>query len=112
MSWKASGMKSWLLQRLTAVYMAAFLLYFIVALLLFPSHSYDEWQGWMRSAPMALATTLFFLALLGHAWVGMRDVFLDYIKPFALRLVLLNLLALGLIVMALWVVRILLTGGA
>lgn len=105
-------MKSWLLQRLTAVYMAAFLVYFIVALLISPSHSYAEWQGWLRATPMALATTLFFLALLGHAWVGIRDVLLDYIKPFALRLVLLNLLALGMIVMALWVARILLTGGA
>lgn len=92
--------------------MAAFLVYFIVALLIAPSHSYAEWHDWMRSTPMALATTLFFLALLSHAWVGIRDVFLDYIKPFPLRLVLLNILALGLMVMALWVVRVLLTGGA
>lgn len=105
-------MKAWLLQRLSAVYMAVFLVYFIAALLFAPPHSYAEWQGWMRSTPMALATTFFFLALLGHAWVGMRDVFIDYIKPFALRLILQNLLSLGLIVMALWVVRVLLTGGA
>lgn len=105
-------MKAWLLQRLSAVYMAVFLVYFIAVLLFFSPHSYDEWQGWMRSTPMALATTLFFVALLAHAWVGMRDVFLDYLKPFPLRLVLLNLLALGLIIMALWVVRVLLTGGA
>ncbi len=105
-------MKSWLLQRFTAVYMALFFVYFIAALLIAPSESYEEWQVWMRSTPMALATTLFFFALLGHAWVGLRDVFLDYIKPFVLRLVLLNLLAIGMIVMALWVVRILLTGGA
>jgi succinate dehydrogenase / fumarate reductase membrane anchor subunit len=112
MSWKASGMKAWLLQRLSAVYMAVFLVYFISMLLIAPPHSYEEWQGWMRSTTMALATTVFFMALLAHAWVGMRDVFLDYIKPFPLRLVLLNLLSLGLIVMALWVVRVLLTGGA
>lgn len=105
-------MKAWLLQRLSAVYMAAFLVYFIAALLFAQPHTYEEWHGWLRSTPMALATTLFFVALLIHAWVGMRDVLLDYIKPFPLRLLLLNLLALGLIVMVLWVVRVLLTGGA
>lgn len=112
MSWKASGMKAWLLQRLSAVYMAVFLLYFVAVLLVAPPHSFAEWQGWMHSTAMALATTLFFLALLGHAWVGMRDVFIDYIKPFPLRLIVQNLLALGLIAMALWVIRVLLTGGA
>lgn len=106
-------MKAWLLQRLSAVYMAAFLVYFIAALLLSPPGSYEEWRGWMAGCePMAVAATLFFMALLAHAWVGMRDVFLDYIKSFPLRLVLLNLLSLGLIVMALWVIRILLTGVA
>lgn len=105
-------MKAWLLQRMSAVYMAAFLVYFIAVLLLSPPHGYDEWHGWMRSTPMALATTIFFMALLAHAWVGMRDVFLDYIKPFPLRLALLNLLSLGVIVMVLWVVRVLLLEAA
>lgn len=105
-------MKAWLLQRLSALYMAVFTVTFIAVLLLSPPLTFEQWQAWMRSTPMALATTLFFLALLVHAWVGMRDVFIDYIKPFTLRLALLNFLALGLIVMALWVVRVLLTGGA
>ena len=105
-------MKSWLLQRFTAVYMALFFVYFIAALLIAPPNSYDAWHAWIRSTPMALAMALFFFALLGHAWVGLRDVLLDYVKPFALRLVLLNLLAIGMVVMGLWVVRILLTGGA
>lgn len=112
MSWKASGMKAWLLQRISAVYMAVYVINFILVLLLSPPLTFDQWQAWMGSTPMALATALFFFALLGHAWVGMRDVFIDYVKPFSLRLALLNFLALTLLVMALWVVRVLLTGVA
>ena len=67
MSWKASGMKAWLLQRLSAVYMAVFLIYFIAVLMVSPPHSFEEWQGWMRSTVMALATAVFFMALLAHA---------------------------------------------
>ena len=110
MSWKASGLKAWMLQRVSAVYMALFLVYFLGVLLICEPQGYVEWHAWLTSTTMSLATATFFLALLGHAWVGMRDVFIDYIKSFALRLTLLTLLALGLLMMALWVLRILLTG--
>ena len=40
-------------------------------------------QGWMRVA------TLLFAASLGwHAWVGMRDILMDYVKPAGVRLAL------------------------
>ena len=105
-----SGLKAWLLQRVSAVYLAGFLVYFLITMLTCAPESYADWSGWMSSTPMALASTLFFIALLVHAWVGMRDVLIDYVKPFALRLTMLILLAIGLVVMALWVIRILLTG--
>ncbi len=107
-----SGLKAWLLQRVSAVYLAGFLIYFLVTMLVCVPQSYADWSDWMSSTPMALATTLFFIALLSHAWVGMRDVLLDYVKPFVLRLSFLILLAVGLLLMALWVIRILLMGGA
>ena len=107
-----SGLKAWLLQRISAVYLAGFLIYFLAMLLTCAPQTYADWHGWMTSTTMSLATTLFFIALLSHAWVGMRDVMLDYLHPFALRLTMLILLAIGLLLMALWVVRILLTGAA
>ncbi len=106
-----SGMKAWLLQRVSAVYLAGFLIYFLASLVYCAPKTYADWHGWMTSGAMSLAVTFFFLALLVHAWVGIRDVLIDYVKPFALRLTMLILLASGLIVMVLWVIRILLTGG-
>lgn len=107
-----SGMKAWLLQRVSAVYLAVFLVYFFISLLICSPKSYEDWHSWMTSGAMSLAVTLFFMALLVHAWVGIRDVLIDYVKPFGLRLTVLILLASGLLVMALWVIRILLTGGS
>lgn len=111
MSWRMSGLKAWLLQRVSAVYLGAFLVYFLFSLLFAAPQSYAAWHGWMSSGVMSLATALFFVALLAHAWVGIRDVMLDYIKPFALRLTLLVLLAVALTLMALWIIRILLSAG-
>jgi succinate dehydrogenase / fumarate reductase membrane anchor subunit len=50
----------------------------------------------------------FFAALLGHMWVGMRDVLLDYARPAALRQVLLFAAAFGLLGLGIWLLWILL----
>lgn len=105
-----SGLKAWVLQRVTAVYIALFLVYFLGAMLVCQPADFSEWQAWMNSRGMALATSLFFLAVIGHAWVGIRDVILDYVHPFSLRLGALLLVGVGLLVMALWVIRIMLSG--
>jgi len=110
MSWQMSGLKAWLLQRVTAVYIALFMVYFFGSLLFCSPNGYTEWQSWMGSRGMAIGTSLFFLAVIGHAWVGVRDVIIDYVHPFPVRLGALIAVAVGLLAMALWVVRILLTG--
>ena len=81
------GLRDWLVQRITAVIMA---LYTLIMLAVFfnKSFNYDSWkalfaQGWMR-----VATLLFAASLAWHAWVGMRDILMDYVKPDGLRLAL------------------------
>jgi succinate dehydrogenase / fumarate reductase membrane anchor subunit len=81
------GTRDWLAQRITAVLMAV---YTIIALFVFASRpsTYETWkavfsQGWMR-----IATLLFALSLAWHAWVGVRDILMDYIKHDGLRLAL------------------------
>ena len=54
---------------------------------------------------MSLATAVFFVALLAHSWVGVRDVIMDYVHPVALRLGLLTVLAFSLTATALWVAQ-------
>ena len=82
------GLRDWLAQRVTAVIMAAYTVIALAVLLGGVPISYAVWrdlfaQGWMR-----VATLLFIASLAWHAWVGVRDILMDYIKPDGLRLAL------------------------
>ena len=90
------AVRSWALQRATAVLALAFLLYFLLHLALAPPATQAEWRAWLLAPAMRVAMLLFFTAVALHAWVGVRDVILDYIKPLGLRLSALLLLALWL----------------
>ena len=102
------GLRDWLLQRLTAVYLGIFLVYLLVHFLLQPQHSFQQWYDWVTRPAMIIATALFIMALLVHGWVGMRDVVLDYVHATGLRLATLSLIALTLIACGIWALRVLL----
>jgi len=101
------GLRDWLLQRLTAVYLACFLVYLMVHFYRQPPVSYPQWQSWIAHPAMSVASALFILAVLLHGWVGMRDVVLDYIHSLRLRLLVLSLIALLFIGCGLWALQIL-----
>jgi succinate dehydrogenase / fumarate reductase membrane anchor subunit len=103
-----TGLRAWLLQRASAVYMLAFIAFLLAHFLLDPPRSYAAWHGWMTAPGVGIAACVFFAALLLHAWVGVRDVLMDYVHPAALRVGALALLALGLSATGAWVLRILL----
>lgn len=103
-----TGLRAWLAQRASAVYMLGFIAFVVVRWLLEPPRSYEAWRGWVATPATATALALFFAALLAHAWVGLRDVMLDYIAPTAARLASLALLAAALLALAAWVAAILL----
>jgi succinate dehydrogenase / fumarate reductase membrane anchor subunit len=97
-----SGAQAWLLQRVTALYLFAFVLFFTARSLIAPPASYDAWRAWMQSTGPRVATLLFFLALALHAWIGLRDIVIDYVKPFDLRLAVLAAIAGGLTATLIW----------
>jgi succinate dehydrogenase / fumarate reductase membrane anchor subunit len=96
-----------MLQRLSAVYLAVFLLYFVIRFLLVPQWTAPAWYAWITNPAMRIASAGFILALLAHAWIGMRDIVLDYIKPLGLRLALLLLIGLVLGGCGLWALHVL-----
>jgi len=103
-----AGLRPWLLQRLTALYMLLFMLYLLAHFLLAPPSSHAAWRGWILGAGTSVAAAAFFAALLLHAWVGVRDIILDYVHPVGLRVAALAALGTGLLAMAAWAVRMLL----
>ena len=83
------GVRDWLAQRVTAVLMALFTLTLLIQVLFSKGPlGYDRWAGIFSSQWMKVLTFSVIVALVWHVWVGMRDIWMDYIKPAGLRLVL------------------------
>jgi succinate dehydrogenase / fumarate reductase membrane anchor subunit len=83
------GLRDWMAQRLTAALMALFTALVLVQVIFSRGEiSYDQWAGIFSPQWMKALTFSIFLALSYHVWVGMRDIWMDYIKPVGLRLAL------------------------
>ena len=101
------GLSDWLAQRITAVVMAIYLFTGAGILLLYPPQGHAQWRALFANEFMRISTLVFLLSLFWHAWVGMRDILMDYAKPTGLRLGLEAAVLLTLIGYAIWAVRIL-----
>jgi succinate dehydrogenase / fumarate reductase membrane anchor subunit len=104
------GLKDWLAQRVSAVVMAAYTLVIVLVLLGGGPVTYASWKALFAKGLMGLMpflTLLFVVSVLIHAWVGMRDIWMDYIKHTGLRLVLEVATVLWLVACAGWAMRIL-----
>jgi succinate dehydrogenase / fumarate reductase, membrane anchor subunit len=102
------GLRDWLGQRVTAVIMAVYTVLLGAILLFNAPDGYGEWKALFSGRIMQLATLLFIASLLYHAWVGIRDVLMDYIKPTSVRLALQIGVILSLVVYMGWSILILL----
>ena len=101
------GLRDFLAQRVTAVVMAVYVLLFAALLVVHLPANHEQWRALFAPQWMRLATLLFFLSLFWNAWIGMRDIFMDYVKPTGLRLACHVAAILLLVAYAAWSVQIL-----
>ena len=101
------GLSDWLVQRVSAAYMAVYVLLLALALLITRPANYVAWKNLFTGQAAKLATFLFLVSLFWHAWIGMRDILMDYIKPVSLRLALEVAVVALLIAYAGWSIQIL-----
>jgi succinate dehydrogenase / fumarate reductase membrane anchor subunit len=101
------GLRDWLAQRVTAAVMAVYTLALTVYLLLQPDFGYDTWTYLFSGNVMRTFSMLFLLSVFYHAWIGVRDIVMDYVKPAGIRLLIHVLVILALVVYVLWAVQIL-----
>ena len=101
------GLKEWILQRVTAMVMVLFTIILLVDYLVTGSATYEGWSSLFSNQFMKLLTLLTFFSLSYHAWIGMRDIWMDYIKPVSIRLALQVLTVLYLVACAAYAVQIL-----
>ena len=103
-----AGLRAWLWQRLSALFMGVYLLIFLTLMVYDPPRDFQDWHDRVASPWVAVPMLLFFTGLLLHAWVGIRDVIIDYVHWPALRLFKLSLTGLALLACGFWVTNILL----
>jgi len=102
------GLRDWLAQRVTAALMALFTV-LLLAQVIFSKGpiGYDKWAGIFSSQWMKVLTFTIIIALAYHVWVGMRDIWMDYIKPVGLRLALQVFTMVWLLACAGWGIQVL-----
>jgi succinate dehydrogenase / fumarate reductase membrane anchor subunit len=101
------GLRDWLAQRVTAVVMVAYTAIALYAILSAQAVNYEGWAGLFAQQWFKLFSVVTFFALFYHAWVGVRDIWMDYVKPVGLRLTLQIATILWLVGCAAWTVQIL-----
>ena len=101
------GVRDWLVQRFSAVAMLVYTLALIVYVLMHQPLNYETWQGLFKHAVMRFFTLLFALSLFVHAWVGVRDVLMDYVRSTWVRLSLQVATIAALLLYTMWTVSLL-----
>ena len=97
------GLHDWMVQRITAVVIAAYF-FFLVGFLLCQPLSYAGWSGLFKNGFMQVATIVVLLAVLWHAWIGLWTVLTDYVKNTAVRFVLELIIGVMLVGYLLWAI--------
>ena len=101
------GLRDWLAQRVTAVLMALFTVALLVQFLMPGPLGYEHWAAIFSSRWMKALTFVLIISLAYHAWVGVRDICMDYVKSVALRLALQVFTLVWLVACAGWAIQVL-----
>lgn len=101
------GLRDWLIQRITAVIMVIYTLVITGYLIVQSVIDYNAWTLLFSSNVVRTFTLLFLLCIFYHAWIGVRDIVMDYVKPAAVRLFLHVVVIITLLLYVIWSVQIL-----
>ena len=101
------GLGDWLLQRFTALVMAIYTVVLVACLLVNAPQGRAEWKALFSGDFVRVATMVFFVALIYHAWVGVRDILMDYLRATSLRLTAEVVVGIVLVAYAVWAAAIL-----
>ena len=100
------GLAGFIGQRVTSIVLALWI--FLVGVsVLFGPLSYDSWAALFAPLWMKIVTLIAVFSLLYHAWIGMRNIWMDYIQPVSVRLSLETITVVWLAACGVWSVQIL-----
>ncbi len=102
-----NGLRDWLIQRVSAVVIAAYTIFMITYLLLNPHLQYGQWQILFSTIWMRVFSLFTLLSLLAHAWIGLWTISTDYLKVTSVRLGFQLIIISALFVCVIWGISIL-----
>jgi len=82
------GLRDWMAQRATSLLMAIFTVVVVAQVLFGGPLDYYRWAAIFSAQWMKVLTFVVIVSLMVHVWVGMRDIWMDYVKPVVARLAL------------------------
>ena len=113
-SFGRSGLYDWMVQRVTAIVMAAYVVFLVGFILYTPVVGYEHWQELYSSLCMRVFSLITLLSVLSHAWIGLWAVLTDYIterlmgaKATVMRMLIQMVLGLVTLTYAVWGIEIL-----
>jgi len=74
-----SGLSDWLVQRFSAVVLAAYSIFLLVFIVSHPGLTYAEWSALYGQLWMKIFSLLALGSLVAHGWIGLWGVLTDYI---------------------------------
>ena len=96
------GLRPWIIQRISAVFIAVFIIYVFLVIMINSPLNVHDWANWVSIPYNNIFFGLFLVAVLWHAWIGVRDIVLDYVPNVVGRLLVLTLVGCTIIGSGLW----------
>jgi succinate dehydrogenase / fumarate reductase membrane anchor subunit len=109
-----SGLYDWLIQRVSAIVMAAYTIFLVVFILTTPEVGYAEWKSLFSQLWVRIFSLATLLSIAAHAWIGLWAVITDYLtnrlmgpKATVLRLLVMAGMAVVTVTYLVWGIEIL-----
>ena len=78
-SFGRSGLYDWLIQRVSAVVLAAYFFFIVGYLWCHPDLTYEQWSGLFNNTFVRIFSLISLMSLGVHTWIGMWCVLTDYV---------------------------------
>ena len=101
-----NGLRDWLIQRVSAVVLGAYVIFLLAFIVGHPVINYEQWRSLFANPFMKISSVIMLLCLILHAWVGIWTVTTDYLKNTAIRLSVQMLVLLTLLASFVWGIAI------
>ncbi len=83
-SFGRSGLYDWLIQRISAVVMTAYVCFLLGFILTRPELQYADWRALFSQLWMRVFSLITLVSIAAHAWIGLWAVLTDYLTTRAL----------------------------